>query len=163
VKRWLFLALFFPSVLDAQVLVFGDSSCKNPCFVVDSTEFPKVEPSLPLYDEIYPVPKEYERWYWEIANCEGLRPPPMLFREIRFFYINAIGFGRRIHPQVLLGYTLTEPEYGVFLVLPLIGDANLVKHELLHAILSALGLNKVSHPKPYYDAGRCGMKTVWNP
>src|SRR4051812_28200723 len=55
----------------------------------------RVSPMLPLVSEYLPN-WDYERWWQEIADCEGLWLPPAHAR-IRFFQINAVHFYDRDH------------------------------------------------------------------
>jgi hypothetical protein len=106
----------------------------------------------------------YEKWWREIANCQGL-PLPGAYKHVRWYHINALFFadarealeadlaGRRIEWALGKSYTF---EYQIFVALPYKFDEQVIKHEMLHFLLLWDGqpLSPV-HPKPYY--ARCGM------
>lgn len=145
------LLLLAPVASGAQLHTFR---VPRSVAMVDSTAAPTARY---VHDEIY------ERWWREIAACEGLALPPA-HAFVRWFYINALFFadsavaleeehaGRDV-TWLAAGSYLFEMQ--TFVALPYLYDEEVIKHEMLHWLLMWSGIAVDGHPVPYY--GRCGV------
>lgn len=167
-KRLLLALALAASSLQAQA---GDSRHVEFHFAVPDT-LARVSIVLPMVSEYLP-PADYDRWWHEIAACEGLSLPPRYVR-VRFFQVNAVHFYNRDQPYVsrdpLTGKALKGWSIGqsyltlgiVFFALPHKDEELVVKHELLHFLLYWAAVpagENGGHPKPYFQ--RCGMTSFY--
>lgn len=102
----------------------------------------------------YRQKKIYETWWREIAECEGLELPGS-YKQVRFFHVNGRAFMPAEYPVWLDG--LTYPKIGrIYVATPYIFSEALVKHEMLHWILWALGYRLTDqHPVEMFE--KCGI------
>lgn len=112
----------------------------------------------------YPEPPEYERWWHEIADCEGLPLPPEHL-NVRYFAVNGREF---VIPDIYywvrglanwaIGYSL--PEKGeMYLAFPYLDEEYLFKHEAVHFLQFWAG-EQAGHPVSRIGVdgiGKCGI------
>lgn len=158
--------LFAASDLHAQQAV--GMSIEHTIVVPDTLA--RVSPLLPLSSEYLPG-DDYDRWWHEIADCEGLRLPSD-YGRVRFFQVNAVHFYDRDHPSLFWrdGVLMVRWAIGqsfpweavIFVALPYRLDRLVVEHEMLHMLISWNGIppGEDLHPLPYY--ARCGMEVQYH-
>jgi hypothetical protein len=130
----------------------------------------RVSVMLPIVSE-YLMTEEYDRWWHEIAECEGLWLP-IDYMRVRYFQVNAVHFYDKDHPSLFRGIdgvtyvnwavgTSYLAEGAMFIALPNREEPYVVKHEMLHFLLYWNGIppGKDQHPAPYYT--QCGMSIVY--
>lgn len=138
-------------------------------FVVPDSTI-KISPMLPAVSE-YPMSADYDRWWHEIAYCEGLWLPPD-YARVRYFQVNAEHFYDKDHPQLFekagvvyvywaVGTTFIY-ESLIFIALSHRDEELVIKHEMLHLLIFWNGVptGRNGHPMPFY--GRCGMSVIYH-
>jgi hypothetical protein len=178
-RRWLeraraILRLAFPALL--LICVTGGAELKaqdsiriEKHFAVPDTGS-RISPMLPIVSEYLPN-EDYDRWWHEIAECEGLSLP-YFYSRVRFFQVNAVHFYDKDRPSLFWGddgilyvnwavgqsYIL---EGLIFVALPHRGEELVIKHEMLHFLLFWNGVPPAGdhHPMPFF--GQCGMSITY--
>jgi hypothetical protein len=155
-RRLILLGLFLASNAGAQTVAHR--------FAVPDTAARMVS-WLPAVSEYSPRP-DYDRWWHEIADCEGLPLPPM-YRYVTFVQINAPHFYDKDHPQLFwkdgvqyVYWAIAQSNLGEGLMFVSVlhrDEAYTIKHEMLHFILFWNGIKPGDdgHPMPYFS--QCGM------
>lgn len=129
----------------------------------------RVRADVAMIDTAFPasssyIPdKVYDRWWHEIAECEGLPLPPF-YALVRWHQINASFFadsagaaveekaGANISWFAAVSYLNT---WQTFVALPYRYVEEVIKHEMLHWLLRWHAAITQGHPSPYF--GRCGV------
>lgn len=151
------LAIIGPAIAGAQLHTFR---VPKALAMVDTT-FPGSSSYIP--------DKVYDRWWHEIADCEGLTLPP-LYSSVRWYQINALVFADSVtasadetagKPVSWLAAGSYLLELQIFVALPYRYTEEIIKHEMLHWLLFWNGISMGGHPAPYY--GRCGVRERYSP
>lgn len=112
----------------------------------------------------YPAPPEYERWWQEIADCEGMKLPPEHL-NVRYFAVNGrefgiAGFWYWIRGTVNWAIGYSSPDKGeMYIAFPYLDEEYLFKHEALHFLQYYAG-EQIGHPVERYGrdgVGMCGV------
>lgn len=142
----LLLALFLPELVQAQ-----EHDIEVPDTAVTNPRYPETSR--------YYIDAMYDRWWHEVASCEGLKLPSyyvlVRYVQINYPYFNLQGDRRATAGSVYLGYSFVE-EWQMFVAITRRFDEEVVKHEMVHFLLFWAGIAKGGHPAKYFG-GRCGF------
>lgn len=131
-----------------------------------------MQKAVPMYErmgEIMPDMRVYERWWKEIALCQGF-PLPAEHLRIRWIQVNAEWFYDKDHDLpdstgkigVAIGKSFLALRI-IMLALPYRYDEEVVKHEMTHFLILWAG-EKLrpgeDHPRLHFD-GHCGVYKVY--
>jgi hypothetical protein len=121
----------------------------------------KVSPMYTRISEFIPDAKVYERWWREIADCQGL-PLPVQHLQIKWVQINAVHFYDADYDKPdatgLMYWDLGKSylELGIIMIaMPYRYDEEVIKHEMTHFLMVWAG-EKPGH-SPLHYSGACGV------
>lgn len=142
----LVLALFLPELVRAQV------------HDIDVPAGPVVNPIYPATSRYY-LDSTYDRWWHEVADCEGV-PLPDIYQLVRYVLINYAYFDLPADDPAppgsgILGHSFVA-EWQMFIAIPYRYDPEVVKHEMMHFLLYWARRANGGHPAMYFN-GRCGF------
>jgi hypothetical protein len=151
----LLLSLFLPELVQAQRTLRVHFNISTPKA--------KVSPVFTRISQYLPDAKIYERWWKEIALCQGLPLPVDHFR-IEWVHVNAIHFIDADHDQPdstgNYNWSIGKSYLGwgvIMIALPYKYDEETIKHEMTHLLIYWAGEKNASdHPRLHFD-GRCGV------
>lgn len=156
VRRWdrlriialllLVLALFLPELVRAQT------------HDIEVPEGPVINPMYPATSRYFLDPM-YDRWWHEVAACEGLALPDV-YQLVRYVQINYAYFDLPADDPAppgsgILGHSFVA-EWQMFVAIPYRYDEEVVKHEMTHFLLYWARIAYGGHPRQYFS-GRCGF------
>jgi hypothetical protein len=142
----LLLSLFLPELVRAQEhdIEVPDTAVTNPQYAETSR---------------YYIDATYDRWWHEVAACEGIELPDyyvlVRYIQINYAYFNLQGDERAAAGSAYLGYSFVD-EWQMFVAISYRYDEEVVKHEMAHFLLFWARIAKGGHPARYFN-GRCGF------
>jgi hypothetical protein len=131
--RYLLALLLIAGELSGQQPVMPQ--LPEPALYIDTSGvyIKKVDKSAPWIEEILP-PDTYERWWMEMAQCQGFHTSWEQYAQWRFFLVNSEAFGARNWFTVgFIGYTVGNGR-SIFLARGWRDDKSLLQHEFIHAL-----------------------------
>lgn len=120
----------------------------------------------PLYapTSTYYNDSTYDRWWHEVADCEGVELPSF-YVIVRYVQINYPYFDLPEDPSppgsVTLGHAFAK-EWQMFVAITHRFDEVVVKHEMAHFLLYWAHIANGGHPARYFD-GHCGFAATYDP
>lgn len=125
-----------------------------------------LNPALPMVLQYSALPVYY-KWMKELAECEGLKLPPIEnFSKTRYFEVNATDFQiNEERDAAFFAVTLpdTDGSADMYISLAHYLDVYIVKHEFLHIVLyynfpdgRYTHNRSKQHPAEFF--GKCGVK-----
>lgn len=128
-----------------------------------------VVPEQQLVNPMYPATSKYfndstyDRWWHEVADCEGLRLPSF-YVIVRYVQVNYPYFELPEAPavpgSVTVGYSFVR-EWQIYIAIPYRLDEEIVKHEMTHFLLYWARITpRGGHPLRYFD-GHCGFTETY--
>lgn len=123
----------------------------------DTTRY---NPGIPMLSE-YSRPPIYDRWFKQIAACEGLPLPPQSeIDKITYVVVNSDRFSSD-STGVLYDAVMLNRKYLMIVRLPSVWDYDVIAHEFLHFILwyqygTKYEVSPNIHPSQYFS--RCNIR-----
>jgi hypothetical protein len=124
-------------ILPTLVSKLGAQQGPRPIVKQVATDNPiRLDPSLPWLSE-YSAPFIYQKWWAEIAQCEGLPLPADSLRKVQYFQVNGPDFIPDDLDAVVFAVTYQNNQ--TYVSEPYIWNEALIKHEALHLLLKWAG------------------------
>lgn len=127
-------------------------------------------PDGPVENPMYPptstysLDSTYDRWWHEVAECEGIELPTyyvlVRYVQINYAYFDLPADDPSPPGQVILGHSFTH-EWQMFIAIPYRFDPEIVMHEMAHFLLYWARIANGGHPAKYFD-GRCGFHQLYS-
>lgn len=118
----------------------------------------------PMYGEMssYLSDSTYDRWWHEVAECEGLELPSF-YVIVKWVQVNYPYFQLAGEPlpagEAALGRSFLK-EWQIYIAIPYRFDEAVIKHEMTHFLLYWARIARGGHPAKYFD-GHCGFTATY--